>query len=356
MDAILFDPETSTRRALILALGTYRTKGLSPGEREPLAGKLLDLYRHDPDAGIHAAAEWTLRQWEQHEPLKAATAELAQLRDKERGEGRWYVSGQGQTFVLVEAPLEFRMGSPPQEPDRYPDETPHRRPIPRRFAIAAKEVTVDQYQRFTAEHSQFGLAQTFLDKSSPDPNGPTISVSWFGAAAYCNWLSQQEGLPEHEWCYLPNENRQYDKRMTIPADALRRKGYRLPTEAEWEYACRAGAITSRSYGLAINLMEAYARYQANSKDRAWPCGSLQPNDLGLFDMLGNVFEWCQDRSASYQPMRSEKVIDEIIDDATRVLRGGSFSNPPTFARSAFRNADAPATRYSNFGFRPARTY
>ena len=70
MDAILFHPETSKRRALILALGTYGTEGLSPGEREPLIGKLLDLYRNDPDAGIHGAAEWTLRQWKQQEKLK----------------------------------------------------------------------------------------------------------------------------------------------------------------------------------------------------------------------------------------------------------------------------------------------
>jgi formylglycine-generating enzyme required for sulfatase activity len=76
----------------------------------------------------------------------------------------------------------------------------------------------------------------------------------------------------------------------------------------------------------------------------------------LFDMLGNVFEWCQDRSGRHQPMRAEPSIDEILDDAPRLLRGGSFSNPPTFARSAFRNGDAPATAYTNFGFRPARTY
>ena len=72
MDAILFHPETSQRRALILALGTYGTEGLSPGEREPLIGKLLDLYRNDPDSGIHGAAEWTLRQWKQQEKLKEA--------------------------------------------------------------------------------------------------------------------------------------------------------------------------------------------------------------------------------------------------------------------------------------------
>ena len=84
MDAILFHPETSQRRALILALGTYGTEGLSPGEREPLTGKLLDLYRNDPDCGIHGAAEWTLRQWGQQEKLKELDAELMQA----QGPGR----------------------------------------------------------------------------------------------------------------------------------------------------------------------------------------------------------------------------------------------------------------------------
>ena len=79
MDSILFHPETSMRRALILALGTYGTEGLSPAERESLSVKLLDLYRNDPDAGIHGASEWTLRQWKQQEKLKAADADLMML-------------------------------------------------------------------------------------------------------------------------------------------------------------------------------------------------------------------------------------------------------------------------------------
>ena len=135
MDAILFHPETSKRRALILALGTYGTDGLSPGEREPLIGKLLDLYRNDPDAGIHGAAEWTLRQWGQQEKLKELDAELMKLKD--RGDRRWFVNSQGQTFAVIEGPVEFRMGSPPTEPDRIArNETPRRVVIPRRFAIA----------------------------------------------------------------------------------------------------------------------------------------------------------------------------------------------------------------------------
>ena len=111
-----------------------------------IVGKLLDLYRNDPDSGIHGAAEWTLRQWKQQEKLKELDAELMKVKDW--GERRWYVNGQGQTFAVIEGPVEFRMGSPPTEPERAVRDPPCESQIPRRFAIAAKEVTVEQFQRF----------------------------------------------------------------------------------------------------------------------------------------------------------------------------------------------------------------
>jgi len=359
MDAILFHPETSMRRALILALGTFGADGLSPGEREPLLGKLLALYRNDPDAGIHGAVKWTLRQWKQPEKLLAVDAELSKLKDK--GKRRWYVNRQGQTFIIVEGPVEFRMGSPSSEPDRTADETPHRRVIPRRFAIADKEVNVEHYQRFVRENPQFGLDQSYLDKYSSQPDGPMIYVNWFGAAAYCNWLSEQDGLPKTNWCYLANAAGQYAEGMTIPANVLERSGYRLPTEAEWEAACRAGTLTSRYHGVSIDLLGSYAGYLANSSERAWPCGSLLPNDLGLFDMLGNVYEWCHDASGQYRlgDMHNTDNImlpETVHDRNPRLLRGGSFSNQPAYVRSAVRGRNTPSIRSPNSGFRPARTY
>ena len=108
----------------------------------------------------------------------------------------------------------------------------------------------------------------------------------------------------------------------------------MPTEAEWEYAARAGALTSRHYGLSVDLLGEYAWYQANSHNRAWPGGRLKPNDLGLFDMLGNVYEWCQDRALGYQPGRAESPMNDIIDDTPRLLRSGAFTNRPESVRSA----------------------
>ena len=112
--------------------------------------------------------------------------------------------------------------------------------------------------------------------------------------AYCNWLSEQEGIPKDQWCYEPNDKGEYAEGMKIPADFLQRTGYRLPTEAEWEYACRAGTTSAFGFGEPEELLDRYAWYISNSKNRMWPVGLLKPNGLGLFDMHGNAWEWCHD--------------------------------------------------------------
>jgi serine/threonine protein kinase/formylglycine-generating enzyme required for sulfatase activity/tetratricopeptide (TPR) repeat protein len=365
MDAVLFDPETSQRRALILALGTFRVDEFSPGVFEPLNAQLRDLYRDDPDSGIHGAAEWTLRKWGQQTQLEQLDAELIKI-NAWRGR-RWYCNGQGQTFAVIDGPVEYRMGSPSTETERAPgNEHPRRMRIPRRFAIASKEVSITQFQRFLKvagiAAGRYQLSVDLLSKFSPDPDGPWINTDWYTAAHYCNWLSEQEGLPKDQWCYLPNDAGAYAEGMSLPADVLDRTGYRLPTEAEWEFACRAGSVTSRYYGHSIGLLAAYARYQANSDDHAWICGSLFPNDLGLFDLLGNVYEWCNDRRNHVSPQQ-KYVFDDVVagpefvhDRATRLLRGATYFNQPANVRSAYFNWAGPAVRITNDGFRLARTH
>ena len=150
----------------------------------------------------------------------------------------------------------------------------------------------------------------------------------------------------------------------FPPNVLERTGYRLPTEAEWEFGCRAGATTSRYYGSSTVLLGAYARYQANSNDHAWRCGGLLPNDLGVFDILGNVYEWCHDselpfgsRSSTKEtPLSSANVQDYVHEKIPRVLRGGGFHVQPADVRAAGRYWDAPTFRNPHVGFRPARTY
>ena len=147
----------------------------------------------------------------------------------------------------------------------------------------------------------------------------------------------------------------------MPTNYLERTGYRLPTEAEWEFACRAGAATARPFGSGTALLREYAWYIENSGNVTHPVGGRKPNELGIFDMIGNAFEWCQDRYSPYQVNADRAVADgertdAVSDQITIVLRGGCFDAPVTYVRSAVRHFDRPVYRGISYGFRPVRTY
>ncbi len=309
------EQDVSIHRALLLSLGEFGEKQLPLSERQQLIPKLLERYRGNSDAGVHAAVEWLLRQWGQHEAIKVSDQQLA--RGEPVGDSRWYVNSQGQTMVVFRGPIEFQMGSPETETNREPDEPLHSCRIGRSFAIAAKEVTVEQWERFQAKTEFEGFRQRFY----PDATCPNLAICWYEAAAYCNWLSLQEGLPRSEWCYEQNEVGEYYKGMKPAKDYLERSGYRLPSPAEWEYACRAGASTCRYFGRSKRLLVHYAFYQDNSQDRSWPVATLKPNDAGLFDVLGNAEEWTHSRKV---PSDQDDLPDQdtVANEDPRELRGG----------------------------------
>jgi serine/threonine protein kinase/formylglycine-generating enzyme required for sulfatase activity len=355
MDAVLLHPDTSVRRALILALGKYPEMDLTPELRDSVSASLLRAYREDPDCGIHSAAGWALSRWGHRETLREIDRELG--KEADRPDRRWYVNSQGQTLATIDGPVEFLMGSPPSEPHRLEDkETLHRRIIPRRFAIATMEVSIEQFEEFLKHHPEIGSAGA--REFSPDPLGPASKPSWYATAAYCNWLSDREKLPR---CYEPAPAGEFGEGMTVPAGVLERTGYRLPTEAEWEYACRAGTLSSRYCGTDTGTLKEYAWFNLNSEGRAWPCGSLLPNDLGLFDMLGNVYEWCQDRLEDYKVGPDGVIVDRLAGAETLiqtrwyVLRGGGFVDVPGHLRAAQRIWNFPHNRLGVYGFRIART-
>jgi len=358
------EPDLTIRRALILSLGEYGDKELAEA-RQALLPKLQSIYRTDPDPGLHGAAEWLLRHWKEEPWLKQVNEEWAKdkeqrdkrieniqelvKKDKEKTPPQWYVNGQGQTMVVIPGPVEFLMGSPLTEQDRRSSETQHKKKIGRTFALAATAVTKEQWLRFSPKFSHTEM------KRYPEPTCPIGGVTWYEAARYCNWLSQQEGIPEEEWCYEIKGTAPNYVGSVLKANYLSLSGYRLPTEAEMEYATRAGALTARYYGETEELLGKYAWYLKNSQERTWPVGSLKPNDLGLFDVQGNVYTWCQE---SYQKSTAKEDKEDdlsVMSTKSRVLRGGSFLNFASYVRSSDRYNGVPTSRDVNVGFRPSRT-
>jgi serine/threonine protein kinase/formylglycine-generating enzyme required for sulfatase activity len=359
------ESDVTIKRALILCLGEFDEQAWAPEAKKLLVQRLQKMYRSDADPGVHASAEWLLRQWQQEAWIKQGNEEWSKGKvagGAWRVEGKvrlvpppgthhpspgWYVNSQNQTLVVIPGPTKFVMGGG--------EETQHSEQIGRTFAIAAKPVTLEQYLKFD---SRYPIRE--VERWARTGDSPMVRTDWFRAAEYCNWLSRQEGLAENQWCYEPLPGRtdpKYKQGMKLARNYLERTGYRLLTEAEWEYACRAGAETSRYFGEAEDLLEKYAWYQKNAQDRAWPVGNKKPNDLGLFDLHGNVFTWCQDRFVDHDENANENDGDRLTvnDQAQRGMRGGSFYGQASLIRCSNRLGNVPSYRSFLVGFRLART-
>jgi serine/threonine protein kinase/formylglycine-generating enzyme required for sulfatase activity len=353
------EPDVSARRALLQALGGYPDGKLSTTLRKPLITLLLQSYRKDSDVGIHSDCGWLLGKWGYQEEVRRIDHELAL--EKSVGDRSWYAIDQDHTLAVFHGPVEFLMGSPGQEPDRKSlqaeAEALHRRRIGRSFAVSTKKVTVEQFKRFLHDKPQVQVEP--MDARSSELGAPAIRITWFQAAQYCRWLSEVEHVPVEQMCYP--EVGKIRPGMRLPPDYLKRTGYRLPTEAEWEYACRSGSGTSRHYGFDNTLLGEYAWHPLNSDDRAHPVGLLRPNDFGLFDTYGNAWEWCQDRLLQYHNRWGQEIMEDsedaapVTEEDDRVLRGGAFDSRVADLRSAARYHTKPSDRNHYVGFRIART-
>jgi formylglycine-generating enzyme required for sulfatase activity len=337
------ESDTAVRRALYLTLGGFSTSDIREARLAALKPTLISSFRDDPDGGIHAAVRWLLTQWNLKEQVGQAESELAKLQlTSATQNGGWHVNSENHT-MLLHGPATFQMGSPPDEPGRYQEEPRHERHIDRTFAIAMCETTIAQYQEFDPDWRHFEADE------SKDRNCPVYFVSYNRAAAYCNWLSQREGIPNDQWCYVEEPGR--GEFLKEAENCLTLLGYRLPTEAEWEYACRAGTTTARFFGHSAELLPKYAWCPANSPlGRKHPVALKKPNDAGLFDVYGNVDEICHDR------LRDSKggAVANLI-----VTRGGAAGDllPPRSAlrNFAFNDPDNPNQGGLAMGFRVAKS-
>lgn len=241
----------------------------------------------------------------------------------------------GQTFrecencpeMVVIPAGSFLMGSPDSEPDRDSDEGPQRRvTISQPFAVGRFEVTFDEWAACVAGGGCRSNANPG-DAGWGRGRRPVINVSWNDAQEYVRWLSQKTG-----------------------------QRYRLLTEAEWEYAARAGATTRWSFGDDESQLGTYAWFTSNSNDRTQPVGGKTANRFGLYDVHGNVWEWVEDCYAdTYSSLATNGAANTTQGCSVRVNRGGSWFSSAQYLRSADRGGDSPSLRGSGLGFRVART-
>ena len=229
--------------------------------------------------------------------------------------------GQGVTMEFIWIPAgDFSMGSVDGERNERP---PHKVTISHGFWIGKFEVTQRQFQAMTGKNPSRHVG----------PDKPVEQVSWYDAKALCDWLAVRT-----------------TEQTLVPIQV------RLPTEAEWEYACRAGMKTRYySGGQASDLARA-AWYSENSEQTTHPVGRLGPNAFGLYDMLGNVWEWCEDACRWKNGVVTDVYHDGVVDPLSRagekrVFRGGSWRHNPKYCTVSFREGVAPEKTYADRGFR-----
>jgi formylglycine-generating enzyme required for sulfatase activity len=223
-----------------------------------------------------------------------------------------FINSIGMEFALIPAG-EFDMGSPASDKDKYDEEVPlHPVKVEKAFYMGKYEVTQKQWREIMGGPAYF------------EGDTPAYEVSWEDVQEFIKKLNEKEGTNK----------------------------YRLPSEAEWEYAARAGTTTRYSFGDDESKLGEYAWYDANSGEKTHPVGKKKPNPWGLYDMCGNVWEWVQDKwHGGYKGAPTDGSAYEGGSWTYRVCRGGSFSSPTIYCRSAARYGVNPDKREPDIGFR-----
>jgi hypothetical protein len=332
--------DTGRRRALVVLAGEHAAHWTA-AEREALVQRLATWYRDDPDAGLHAALDWTLRRLGQQARLEVIDRELALL-GRRPGFG-WFLTSAGDAFAIVGGDALW----------------------PRRFAIGMREVTRAQYRAFAQARPDAAAAppEEELDQYVPDDRGPIAVVNWFQAARYARWRTEQErsAWPAEPWCYP--ELALIRPGLALDEESGTRPGYRLPTEAEWAHAARAGVATTRPYGESDELLPRYAWYADTAGSQAHAAGTTLPNEWGLLDVLGNVAEWCQDGVTGVDPGTPGRLkVDPFarlpadpLAMGLRIVRGGAFGYPATGLTLEGQDAYNPLLENAAFGIRLVRS-
>lgn len=329
----------------MIALAEPESPILSGSRTDDLVRIVQELYQAHPHPGVHSAAGQLLRRLEP--ASRVPEADHGEKPNIEPPAARnWFLGPNRHTFAVI-GPLEGWVGSPPGEPGRMPNEVRQFVRTGRILAVAVTEVTEAQLRVFLKEEK---ISQDRLEGDE----FPASRITWYLAARYCNWLSKKAGLPASEWCY-PEP---IQAGMRLDAGAVHRTGFRLPTEVEWELFCRAGSTSARPSGSSLEILSRYAITWLNADETLSEVATKLPNEYGLFDVLGNVWEWCHDGPDSDEHLppypvgtpsfpgldsqRDESILEKgnpagEEKQTFRYMRGGAYDYSPTiWARSSAR--------------------
>ncbi len=249
------------------------------------------------------------------------------------------------TFIVFPAG-DSQIGSFGDEPDRMKPEVRHGVTLTRPFALLNREITLEELIVFNPQY------RLFIQKFDAKPQDAGIGAHWYDSVSFCRWLSQQFGLRETDQAYADPEtldNEQYPREPNpasnwAPRDwplVLGRRGFRLPTESEWEVASRAGVRTAYGFGSDVALLDRFGWFAANSGMHVHPPRQKRPGSRGLFDMHGNLYEWVHDWLGNYG---ETTLVDPIglEGGSSRVRRGGGWDDSAAYCRSARRNPFDPS--------------
>ncbi|XZE52167.1 bifunctional serine/threonine-protein kinase/formylglycine-generating enzyme family protein [Planctomycetaceae bacterium SH139] len=354
----------------LLGMGEFSYDELPAQQRDGLIEELADMYAAHPSRAIHSALGWLLRRWDQDELVRRV--DETPLDYDETGQREWFVmkieptppdsleaasedadlaapnsSAEPLTPVIdLSAPIyftmivfpggEFTMGDPG---DRELVE------VAGPIAVSDREVTWRQFSAIDGDTHRQGWERQF--KKALGPEDPVFGVSWFEAVNYCRWLTSARGLDEESQSYLkldfPEGANTDPGWLDLPSATewpmrVYRPGFRLPTEAEWEYVARAGTETTYSFGDSVGLLGDYCWHDKNSNDWSHRAGQLRPSIGGLFDIHGNLWEW---------------VDDWYTKGSARVYRGGGWDSAAAYCSAAGRSNFTPSYRTISLGFRLA---
>lgn len=353
--------------ALLLALGEFAWNDLPP-KRDKFVERLGAIYEKDPSSGVHSATGWLLRRWGWEDTVERV--DQTPLPYDPSGHREWYVQeikypndGLGDqlaqarkfhlTFIVFK-PDTFTMGSSADAPYHHSREAQHQVTLTRPLAVCDRELTWAQWDAYYGVERREETSQQF--SRTLGDGDPVVGVEWYDAVKYCRWLTARRGMLEEAQCYAAPDILRKDaegnpEQWPLRLDAA---GFRLPTEAEWEFICRNTTTSVFSFGNDEQLLDHYGWYSKNSEDWSHPTGELRPNARGLFDIHGNVAEWCHDW---YDEGALSDATDPVGPDLGRgrVFRGGGWYLPAKSCGSSHRWGPSPRYRGVFLGFRVAAT-